>query len=146
MAGIGRIVIGVVLLGFGVWAAFIGTTSIETRFGSEGYGLYEVRTTWPLPGIPIMIAGVIGIILGVVEIARSVGPTRTPQLVPYGPPPSFPGFGQPLPSTPIPPFGPAPTSLPPFSQPPLERRCPNCGVLVPSDSKFCISCGRQIGQ
>lgn len=52
---------GLVAIGFGYWAGFVGYT--ETQFGPQGLGVYQI--TYPIPGIILIILGALGVLAGI---------------------------------------------------------------------------------
>lgn len=56
--GVGWIVAGLIVIGISYYVGFVGWTETKMMAGDQGYGLYEVTTTYPIAGVVGIIAGI----------------------------------------------------------------------------------------
>lgn len=136
---IGWIVLGLVVIGVSYYIGFVGFTETKMMSGDQGYGLYEVTTTYP-------IAGILGFIVGLGLMGNALGDEDDGSTAGGSAPAQEAGAGEPADTDPSgrqasPEGDSGAAAREPSGQ---ARNCPGCGTPVAPDAEFCTECGQSL--
>lgn len=137
---IGWIVLGLVVIGVSYYIGFVGFTETKMMNGDQGFGLYEVTTTYP-------IAGILGFIFGLGLMGNALGDEDDDGAAASGESPSReagasePGTERSGPQQAGAGDAAAGESAAAAGQ---ARHCPDCGTAVAPDAEFCTECGQSL--
>lgn len=123
---IGFIIAGLVVIGIGYYVGFVGWTDTQMTSGPQGFGLYEVTTTYPIAGIVAMIAG-LGLIGNAFGGDDDEGADET---------------DQPIEDTGV---GGEAAETGGVASAAEQRHCTSCGAEIAVDAAFCTECGESLG-
>lgn len=125
---IGFAIAGLVVIGLGYYIGFVGWTDTQMTTGPQGYGLYEVTTTYPIAGIVAMIAG-----LGLIGNAFGGDDDEGTEEI-----------AQPTDTAPADETGQSTMTSEGAMVETDRRHCTSCGAEIAANAAFCTECGESI--